>query len=433
MSAIRWLLALLLAAFAAPAFAQPVQTQAEAIADDATQYAAQFGVTLDEAVRRLRAQQASVPETDAIAREFADRLAGISIEHVPQYQVVVLLTGREPVADRLFAGVPIVFRTGAKVTHREAVDAMRKHLIDLHTELPAARGAGYDQRTGEVVLLVTSTDAERFGVDAIRARAEQVGGVSVRIVVNALIETNLSVDGGGRVEGINSVTGRRNVCTSGFVVTDGTRSGIATAAHCPDELTYQDRDGSIVPLAFAGQWGLAYQDVQVNLSADATLPFFYSNRGAGTLRRLVSWRNAGATRAGDFVCHYGESSGYSCATVELTDYAPPGELCGGPCSPTWVTVKGPNCIPGDSGGPVFSGGVAFGIAKGVNRTSTGRCLFYYYMSTDYLPPPWRLLAGEPIQQPADRPAADPSPVPARRHHRQASRSDSSRRHGRPVA
>ena len=56
-----------------------------------------------------------------------------------------------------------------------------------------------------------------------------------------------------------------------------------------------------------------------------------------------------------------------------------------------MTVKGPSCIPGDSGGPVFSGDVAFGIAKGVNRTSSGQCLFYYYMSTDYLPPPWRLL------------------------------------------
>ena len=25
------------------------------------------------------------------------------------------------------------------------------------------------------------------------------------------------------------------------------------------------------------------------------------------------------------------------------------------------------------------------------RTADGRCLVYYYMSTDYLPPPWRLM------------------------------------------
>jgi hypothetical protein len=287
--------------------------------------------------------------------------------------------------------VPIVFRTGAKATRAQAIAAMRKHLIDLRNELPGARGAGYDQRTGEVVLLVTSADAQRFGADAIRARAEQISGVPVRIVINQLLEQNMSVDGGGRIEGLNSVTGRRNLCTSGFVVTDGKQTGIASAAHCPDELTYYDPDGTTVTLPFVVQSGLAYQDVQINLSPSSTQPLFYADRGADSRRRVTTWRNRDSTRAGDFVCHFGESSGYSCAEVQLTDYAPPGDLCGGPCEPTWVTVAGPSCVPGDSGGPVFSGGVAFGIAKGINRTSAGQCLFYYYMSIDYLPAPWRLL------------------------------------------
>lgn len=381
-----------LALSTAVAYAQPVQTQAEAIAEDAAQYAAQFRVTLEEAQRRVAAQQASVVTTDAIAREFADRLAGISIDNGANYSISVLLTGSEPVADRSANGVPIIFRTGAKATHAQAVAAMRKHLIDVRLELPGARGAGYDQRTGEVVLLVTPGDAQRFGVDSIRARAEQLSGVPVRIVVNQLIESNMSVIGGGLVEGTNLLTNRRNRCTSGFVVTNGEIQAITTAAHCPDELTYIERDGaSSAPLPMIGSWGLGYRDVQINGSTDSPEPLFYSNRGAGSLRKVATWRNVAGTRAGEFVCHYGESSGYSCAPVELTDYAPPGDLCGGPCSPTWVTVKGPSCIPGDSGGPVFSGEVALGIAKGINRDEGGRCLFYYYMSTDYLPPPWRLL------------------------------------------
>jgi hypothetical protein len=372
-----------------------VQSASEALADDAIQYAAQFAVTPDEALRRLKAQQASVAATDAVAREFADRLAGISIEHVPAYRIVVLLTGDEAVAGRNGAGIPIVFRTGAKATHAQAVDALRKHLIDLRSDLPNARGAGYDQRTGEVVLLVTRADAQRFGPDAIRGRAEQVSGVPVRVIINELNESNMSIDGGGRVEGLNLQTNRRNLCTTAFVVTNGETNAITTAAHCPDQLTYVDRDGSNTVLPMIGSWGAAYRDVQINGSPNSPEPLFYSNRGAGESRRLVSWRNVASTRAGDFVCHYGESSGYSCATVELTDYAPPGDLCGGPCSPTWVTVRGPNCVAGDSGGPVFSGDIAFGIAKGVNRASSGQCLFYYYMSTDYLPPPWRLLVGRP--------------------------------------
>ena len=400
----RWLLLFITLVSAAAVEAQPVLTQTDALREDAFQYAAQFGVSSDEALRRLRAQQASVVATDAIAREFAARLAGISIQHSPDYRIIVLLAGDKPVAERDVDGVPITFHTGAKATRAQAVAAMRKHLIDFRADLPNARGAGYDQRSGEVVLLVTGADAQQFGLANIKARAEQVGGVPVRVVVNELIESNMRVDGGGRVEGMSSTTGRRSVCTSAFVVTDGIRTGMSTAAHCPDELTYVDRDGGNVSLPFIGQWGLGYQDVQVNLSPDTVAePLFYSNRGAGTLRHLVTWRNAGSTRAGEFVCHYGESSGYSCATVELTDYAPPGALCGGPCSPTWITARGPSCIPGDSGGPVFSGGVAYGIAKGVNRTGTGRCLFYYYMSTDYLPPPWRLVVAAPTRRRSGRP------------------------------
>ncbi len=352
-----------------------MKTQAEALADDAAQYAAQFQVSVLEATRRLRAQQQSVKATDEIAKEFASRLAGISIEHSPEYRIVVLLTGTEPVADRSASGVPIVFHTGARTTRAQAILAMRQHLIDLRTELPGARGAGYDQRTGEVVLLVPAADVDRFGADAIKNRAEQVSGVPVRIVINDLLEQNMGVDGGGRVEGVSSVTGRRNVCTSGFAVTNGTRTGIATAAHCPDELTYYDKDGTTTTLPFVSQDGLAYRDVQINIAPEAAQPLFYADRGADSLRAVTTWRNRDSTRAGDFVCHFGESSGFSCAEVELTDYAPPGTLCGGPCEPTWVTVRGPSCVPGDSGGPVFSGDVAFGIAKGINRTPSGQCRF----------------------------------------------------------
>jgi len=386
----------LLILFSAATAAQGVQTQEQALMQDAAQYAARYGVTGGEALRRLHAQQASVQVTEGIAREFQSRLAGISIEHSPEYRIVVLLTGNEPVQDRTAAGVPVLFRTGAPATRDQAIAALRKHLIDLRSELPAARGAGYDQRTGKVVLLVTSADVERFGLDTIRTRAEQLSGVPVRVQVNELIEQNMTVGGGGRVEGVNTQTGRRNVCTSGFVVTDGSRNGLATAAHCPDEISYLDPESGNLSLPFVGQWGLGYQDVQINLSDQASAPLFHADRGADSLRRVVTWRNRDSTRAGEFVCHFGESSGYSCSEVELTDYAPPDRLCGGPCSPTWITVRGPSCIPGDSGGPVFVGEVALGLAKGINRAPTGQCNFYYYMSADYLPPPWRLMTSPAI-------------------------------------
>jgi hypothetical protein len=105
-------------------------------------------------------------------------------------------------------------------------------------------------------------------------------------------------------------------------------------------------------------------------------------------------RRRESTRAGDVVCHRGERTGYSCGEVELVDYAPPGALCGGPCAPDWVTVAGADCGGGDSGGPVFSGDVAFGIMKGGTWDRAGKCRFYYYMSLDYLPQGWSLVTGK---------------------------------------
>lgn len=388
----RLLLALLASLFLATAAsgADRTLTRTEALEQDAGQYAIQYRVEPAEALRRLRAQQASVAATEKIAREFADRLAGIRIEHNPDYRIVVLLTGTQPEAARTTGDVAIVFQTGARATRAQAQTALRRHLIELRRQLPGARGAGYDQRTGEVVLLVRRSDAARFGIPTIRARAEQLGGVPVRVEVNDLPETNLDVPGGARLEG-PSPGGGRALCTAGFIVTDGQRQAIATAAHCPDHLSWRTAGNQLHPLAFVDQWGVGYHDLQINILPQAAEPSFYSDRRASTLRRVESWRNLAGIRAGDFVCHWGESSKYSCGEVQLTDYAPPGALCGGPCTPSWVTVDGPGCAPGDSGGPVFIGTFAVGILKGANRVRNGPCNFYYFMSTDLLPSPWRLV------------------------------------------
>jgi hypothetical protein len=151
-------------------------------------------------------------------------------------------------------------------------------------------------------------------------------------------------------------------------------------------------DGARVPLGLVGQWGARYQDVQVHVGADFQGPFFFADRERRSLRTVERARARASTRAGDVVCHRGEATGYSCAEVELTDFSPPGALCAGPCDPVWVSVAGPGCRNGDSGGPVFNGTVAFGITKGGSYTR-GRCNFYYYMSTDFLPEGWRLLIG----------------------------------------
>jgi hypothetical protein len=371
-----------------------LQTSAEALAYDAREYARQNGLGLDEAVRRLRAQEDSVAATDGIAQEFAGRLAGISIEHHPDYRIVVLLTGDVPVPDRtIVAGgmtMPVQFRTGAVATRAQLVDAIVRHrrLIE---DRARSKGIGVDPRTGELVVIVKDNAPAAEVPQQMAAELSELVGVPVRIRILVGAQTNSQLSGGARVVGIAPDDGKRYACTTGFVVMNGADSGIVTAAHCPDDLTYLDQDGSRIPLTFVGEWGARYQDVQVHLAAQPPQPHFFVDPARTTARRVASWRLRDSTRAGDVVCHRGESSGYSCSLVELVDYAPPASLCGGPCDPSWVTVAGPACRNGDSGGPVFSGTIAFGILKGGSYASDGTCNFYYYMSTDYLPNGWTLV------------------------------------------
>lgn len=376
--------------------AQTVQTRDMALAQDASEYAHEYGVPQDEALRRLRAQQESVPVTDAIAERYRDRLAGISVQHRPDYRYIVYLTGDARVAERhIRAGgmqVPITFRTGAKASRDRVVWAITYHQAAIRAALPSPPSMGLDPRTGELVVIIgNAIAAADGGAAAIDAKLEQLTGVPVQVRVLEHVDRNLGLNGGARLDGVDPSNGKRYLCTTGFAVTDGVRSGITTAAHCLDAMTYYDAQRRPTPLQFVGQWGWGYHDVQIHTGGAFDRPLVYSDSARTIERPVEAQRSKPSTRAGDFVCHRGESSGYSCAEVELVDFAPAAELCGGACLPTWITVAGPNCKGGDSGGPVFSGTTAFGVVKGASYRRDGSCAFYFYMSLDYLPAPWTLI------------------------------------------
>jgi len=380
----------------APVGAEPVETSVEGLVADATEYARAFAVTPAEALRRLEAQEASVALVDRLAETYRDRLAGVVIEHQPIYRIVIVVTGAatdtgatETQIETASFGVPIILRAGAAGTRADALAAIEQHQADIRAVVGSPPGMTVDPRTGKLLVLVRP--GERHDDDALAARIEAVAHVPVAIGSWGDIDANLSVEGGGRVVGSNAGETGQFVCTSGFVVTDGVQNALSTSAHCPDTLDFVDRDGTRTPLTMIGAWGARYQDVQIHTTTVPLGPLFHAD-DLTRARTVVTWRNRGSTRAGDFVCHRGLRSGYSCALVEFVDYAPPGELCAGPCPATWVAVRGPNCHGGDSGGPVFLGSVAFGLVKG-DSSQNGVCKLYYYMSTDYLPSGWTLLHG----------------------------------------
>ncbi|MDO6413557.1 hypothetical protein Q4F19_04095 [Sphingomonas sp. BIUV-7] len=371
----------------------PLETPVEALAADAREYARAYGVAPAEALRRLEAQEASVTLIDRLASDYGDRLAGVFIEHEPTYRIVIVVTG-PPASDMQIAlaafGVPVILRTGAVSTRTDVLRAIEQNQAALRAALPSPPGMGVDPHTGALMIVTRQGDLPSDGDrTSMESRLAAIAGVPVELRSWGELDTNLSVEGGGRVVGGDAEERHRFVCTSGFVVTDGVRTAISTAAHCPDNLTFVGPDGTRTALTIVGAWGARYQDVQIHSAGETLQPAFYAD--SETRARLAAtWRNRTSTRAGDFVCHRGQRTGYSCAVVRLVDYAPPGDLCAGPCPATWVAVSGPRCKGGDSGGPVFLGSVAFGLVKG-DSSENGTCRLYYYMSADYFPPGWTVM------------------------------------------
>lgn len=387
--------------------APPLQSIDAARAQDAAAVADRLGVPVEEAIRHLRLQEATVPITDAIAESFADRLTGIAIEHRPDFHIVVTLTGALAEPERIIDidGTPVrvTFRAGAPVSHTGLMQAITAYQAAIRASLIAPPGLGIDQRSGELVAVVSGRDVAREGAGPLAGRLAALTHVPVRLrVVDQPALDMGGIQGGARVVGQVPGDTHRYLCTAGFVVTDGSRTGLATAAHCPDELSGRDAEGHEQALPFVGQWGWGHQDVQINASATALAPLFFADTAKTVSRPVTGARGRAGVRAGDVVCHRGERTGYSCSQVELTDFAPAGDLCGGACLPTWTTVAGPVCKSGDSGSPVFLGDTAYGILKGGSYRSDGSCAFYFYMSTDYLPSGWRLLtAGPPLPAPSE--------------------------------
>ena len=379
----------------APADATAIEAPEAALRRDAAEYATRYAVPTAQAERELRAEQASVPATDAIARRYAARLVGITVDHAP-LRLTVLLTGDAAVPPRTIATaslpIPVTFRTGAAATQSDLVAAITRFQTGIRHALTTAPAIGIDERTGEVLILIGTADAAATPLEEWRQRFATLTGVPVRVeIAGAPVTRNLLVPGGARVLGAIGDDPQLYMCTTGYAVTDGTQFGIATAAHCPDNLSILGPDRQRIALPYVLQHGWGYQDVQVNAAPTALTPTFYADTARTLVRQVSGQQSRAGTRVGDFVCHRGERTGYSCAEVLMTDFAPAGDLCGGDCLATWVAVQGPHCQGGDSGAPVFSGTTALGIVKGGSYRPDGSCALYFYMSLDYLPQGWTLV------------------------------------------
>jgi len=360
-------------------------TLAEALRQDAGAYAAQYHVSVDEAVRRLQAQEQQGEAVSRLREANPGRFAGLWVEHEPVFRIVVRLKGGAPAGPEFHRAAarsrtPVSFVTGAATTEAEVLGRIQGALPRFKEELPELQGTDTDVRTGDIVLTVFASGAAGEAAKRKGAALAREIGHPIRVQLTVAPESDQHTRGGANLTD----------CTSGFVVANsaGTR-GVTTAAHCPSAQTYYEFGGTSYPATFVAERYDADEDVQWHTTSHDHYPEFYADLTT-TARVLTGRRLRSSTAVGNTVCHRGMTSGYSCGSVESTTYQPTfaGACNGVACAPTFIKVSGPDlrCAGGDSGGPWFNGQTAFGTHKSgaSSGPGTGQCSYATYMSTDFL-------------------------------------------------
>ena len=374
---------------------QPAVSAEAALQSDAASYARSFNVSQAEAERRLRIMHSDAGSADSLDAEYGDDFAGAYFDN--QDFALVVRTTRTTGQNRTKTvrgrdgrelAVPVRELAGSPRNYAAIRNIVRTQASRLARQIEGVQGLGYDPASGEIVVHVYS--ATQISEQQVR-QLGTISGIPTRIErLPAPIEDN-AVRGGGSLGGGD--------CTTGFSATRGTVSGVVTAAHCANSYTYTDPSGASHTLPSTGTANPdknANFDIQFMTATGVTFDAkFYADNTTAlrdvTGRRLRSSTTGSKTGAtGNYICHYGKTTGQSCGTVYQIDYKPEyAGACGTQtCNDVFVTVKGPDlaCSGGDSGGPWFAWNTAWGINKGGSSTGTnpGDCSLSIYSSTDWL-------------------------------------------------
>ena len=342
-------------------------------------------------LKRLKFQRDVQNVTYALRKTYSDRLAGIYLDYdevVPTMVIRMVGTRRstDPTSALQTRYGQIVFSYGAPVTFKHLQEVFSAHQQLFRSLVSGVQGmfAGEQDSAIHVELYGNQqSDAQ------VRAIGDNVFGVQVAI---------RRLPGPVRLEAGGSGT-LPSGCTGGFIVKNTATgvTGLSTAAHCgATNPTYLGLDGVTSQLTYQAAVYNASTDEEWFTTNTNNLPEFFI--GPDAVEPVTAVITQANTMFASVVCHYGETTGYSCGQIESTAYQPTGanfSCNGSSCSSTYIEVypafSKPNvtslaCAGGDSGGPVAMGTEAAGIFLGGQSSGTarGQCANVFYLSTDYL-------------------------------------------------
>ncbi len=389
----------------------------------------EYSVSQAEASRRLGRIGAIQEVLATLRGLESARVAGWGIDHRGDFGGWVLLTGDQPAGAAAAAAAAhsdVEIRTGAQHSYAELQAAQRGLSEKLFAaQRPAVgggalgstgavgqagpgtpgdlEGAGVDAGVAEVVTFLETDmagNAVRVGIDpALAPEVGPLGTVSelafgqAASIVAELLQDHIDVafaiaDGRGLALATNFQGGEEITrCTSGFTARRASSGnyGVITAGHCGNDLPTETATFRMhgLDLPFDYGWLSVTADAQFHsiptpisgshYVADDYLcrdPASYPNPNCD-----VTGTEARANMQGDYVCHTGKNSGISCGKVTNINHqltwtnAPCRDSTGAVavCDEVFVRIDGQRLkgCEGDSGGPVYRGGTAYGIMAGV--------------------------------------------------------------------
>lgn len=366
------LLPLVLIAFTAYSQDSPqrvvVRSPQEALRYDATHYADTFGVSVDEAMRRLNLSESIGEFAALLAEKEPDAFAGFWQTHASEYRAYIAFThDGQALLDSYLPKSSwrnhITLET-ATYTYQE-LRAVQLELAEyLINDVTIEATLGIDQEANKIEVKVLDQAKASSVLAAQESRAQDMITISE---VKELPQPELNDYAGLRQSG--NGTGTIPKGTSGYIVFRTSKPSLrfhSTAGHIEGTVWVYAGTANRRRLPIYREfWGGSF-DFQLHRipSTITPKPWAVDNIGNDNTpyyREMTDHEYTSLMQRGDWVCHWGSNTGYSCGTIWQND------LCmevDGELGCPYIVVNNAKHGVGDSGGPWYYGSVAYGTHVG---------------------------------------------------------------------
>ena len=355
----------------APVQIPNVLADGEALRKDAAEYAKDWNISLDEAIRRLELQTTIGRLDTKLANGEPNSFGGLWIQHEPTFKVIVNMTdSAEKVAS---------YARGLSFASDIEIRKVAKTLKQLEAEQleadRAAQAAGIQSESevnvfdNKAVLYVKNQQTFKSAMATDRALTLPEG---INIIETPSFSTPMVNGIAGQVAYDKSLNDPSRYCTTGYTVTINGYKGVTSAGHCDSDLTYGTGK---IPMYYRGEWYGGPNDFQWFTSTQLTFQPWArdseTDTGTPGYRYIYDVANRPDQPMNAFVCKYGQTTKHTCGYIQTKTQRSLFPASKRPAATaTYIRlariVNGQRqrlVWGGDSGGPVYVGHQAWGMVS----------------------------------------------------------------------